>query len=379
MCSVTGSGMNFATTLMLSILPRVLLAPVAGVFADRVSRKAMVVGMDVVSGVIVLALYFVSGRYGLQLPFIYATAVLLSVASTFFSVSAEAAIPNLVDDGRLNRINSLNQSITSLTQIISPVIGGVVFALVDIRLFLLVNGISFVISAVSELFIDFNLNRSQGDSAPQTGKVIGDIRDGLGFLRGNAILFALASYAVFLNFFSSMGFSVSFPYIANNVIGFSPGQYGVMASLFPAGILAGSLALSVLPEFKRKFAAIILGLLGLSVGCMFIAFPALPFMLGQSRWLLFWFYFVLMILTGICNPVVNIPVFVYMQRETPDHYRGRVFGLIQTASMAITPVGFMLAGVLIELWPPWIIPALSGGGMLVISLMALRNKPLRHI
>lgn len=375
---VTGSAMNFATTLVFSIVPRVLLAPLAGALADRLNRKTMAVGTDFISGVIVLALFFLSGHIGLQLPLIYATAVLLSVANTFFTVTIDAALPNLVDDSRLNRINSLNHSITSLTQIVAPVVGGIVFALVDIRLFLLINGLSFIISAISEYFIDFNLCRRGGEVSSKT-KVWRDIREGFGYLRKNPVLFYLASYAVFLNFFSSMGFSVAFPYIANNVVRFSSSQYGVIAALFPGGILIGSLLLSALPEFERKYRSIVWGLLGVAVGCMLIGVPALPVMLAQNRWMLFGFLAVVLTLAGICNCLINIPVFVYMQRVTLDNYRGRVFGLLDTACMAITPVGFALAGMLIEFWPPWLIPVLSGLGMLGIWLIVVGNKSLRHI
>ena len=119
----TGSAMSFAATLVSGTLPRIILAPFAGALADKLDRKKIVVGMDLASGALMLVLFVVSYLYGLQLIFIYGTAFLLAAANTFLNVALDAAVPNLVSDRNLVRINSLNQGINSLTQIVAPFAG----------------------------------------------------------------------------------------------------------------------------------------------------------------------------------------------------------------------------------------------------------------
>lgn len=374
---VTGSGLSFATTLMLGILPRVLIGPFVGALADRLNRKAIIVGMDFLSGFIVLSLHIVSGFYGLQLPFIYATAVLLAVANTFFTVTLEATMPNLVDDGRLLRINSLSESIASLTAISAPMLGGLVFALIDIRLFLLINGFSFIASGITELFIDFNFRVIPVKAAES--KLLADITAGFAYLKENKFLLTIAQYAVFLNFFGSMGINISVPYIANTIIGFSPTQYGIIMGFFPGGIFIGSILLSALPEARSKFRMVAMGTAGFALGITLFGVPALPLLLNSDTQALFIFYIIVLWITGLSVAFINIPVFVLMQRKTDNEYRGRVFGLLQTAQMAIVPSGLLLAGFLVEVLPGYVVPFMSGVGIFGLFATIGRNKELRAL
>lgn len=377
---VTGSAMSFAATLVSGTLPRIILAPFAGALADKLDRKKMVVGMDLVSGVILLLLYGISNLYGLQVNFIYGAAFLLAAANTFLNVALDAAIPNLVSEGHLVRINSLSQSIVSLTQIVAPFAGGLVFSKVDIRIFILIAGASFIASAISEVFIDFRLNaplEAEGEAAAEP--IFDQMREGFRFLRQNSVLLTIGLFAVFLNFFAGFGFGVAVPYIINTVLEMDPSLYGIINAFLPAGILISSMALSVLPEFRNRFRAIFLGLLVMAVALMASGLPALPVVTDLGHRPIFVFYLILMLAFGLANPVVNIPIFVMMQRQTPDNYRGRVFGLVQTMCMAITPVAYLLAGAIIEGVPPWSVPLGSGLAMLVVVLLLARNKEMQAI
>lgn len=377
---VTGSAMSFAATLVSGTLPRIILAPFAGALADKLDRKKMVVGMDFVCGGVMLLLYVVSHFWGLQIPLIYGAAFLLAVANTFLNIAMYAAIPNLVSDRHLVRINSLSQSTVSLTQVVAPFAGGFVYGLIDIRIFVLINGVSFIASAISEIFIDFRLNAppaADGDSGRES--IFAQMKDGFLFLRKSAILFTIGLFAVFLNFFTGMGVGVALPYIINNVLGMDSTLYGIISALLPAGILISSMLLSVLPEFRRRYRAIFLGLLVMTVALAASGLPAIPALMAFGHGPIFVFYLILMLAFGLANPLVNIPIFVMMQRQTPDNYRGRVSGLVQTMCMAITPVAYLLAGAIIQGVPPWSVPLGSGLAMLVVVLLLARSKELKAI
>ena len=372
---VTGSGLSFATTLMLGTIPRALFAPLAGALADRLNRKAIVVGMDFLSGLIILSLYLISGVHGLQLQFIYITAVLLAMANTFFNVTLEASIPNLVDDGRLVRINSLGESIASMTAIGAPMLGGLIFALIDIRIYLLINGLSFLVSGITEIFIDFDFRRIK--TSEKRDGLLAEMRKGFSFLRKNGFLFAVAWYSVFLNLFGSMGLNVSVPYIVNTILGFSSTQYGVVMGFLPGGIFAGSLLLSILPEIRKKFWMIAMGTGTFAFCTSLLGFPTLSFLLDMHINISFYFYLVVLFLIGVSIAFINIPVYVLMQRNTPDNLRGRVFGLLQTAQLSIVPAGLMLAGFLVETLPGWVVPLAAGIGIFLIFALVSRNKEVR--
>lgn len=375
---VTGSAMGFAATLIFGTLPRVILAPVAGALADRLDRKKMVVGMDLVSGLVMLLLYGISSAYGLQVSFIYGAAAVLATANTFLHVAMDAAIPNLVTDRHLVRINSLNQSVVSLSQVAAPFIGGLVFGIIDIRLFVLVNGIAFILSAVSEIFIDFQLTAPAEAEVPVQPKLLAEMGEGFTFLRRHHLLFTLGMFFVFLNFCVGLG-AISVPYILNNVVGMDATLFGILNGLLSAGIFVGSLLISALPEFRRRYPVILVSLLVMALALAVCGLPALPQLLALGEWPIFWYYFLLLLVIGFSNPFVNIPIFVMMQRQIPDNFRGRVFGLIQTMCMAITPVAYLLAGFLLEKLPPWSVPLGAGLSMLAVVGLLAANKEFRKI
>jgi MFS family permease len=375
---VTGSAMGFAATLIFGTLPRVILAPVAGALADRLDRKKMVVGMDLASGLVMLLLYGISSAYGLQVSFIYGAAAMLAIANTFLNVAMDAAIPNLVTDRHLVRINSLNQSVVSLTQVAAPFIGGLVFGIIDIRLFVLVNGIAFILSAVSEIFIDFQLTAPPETEAPASPKLLAEMGEGFTFLRQHNLLFTLGMFFVFLNFCVGLG-AISVPYILNNVVGMDATLFGILNGLLPAGIFLGSLLISALPEFRRRYPVIMVSLLVMALALAVCGLPTLPQLLAFGERPIFWYYCILLLVIGFSNPFINIPIFVMMQRQIPDNFRGRVFGVIQTMCIAITPVAYLLAGFLLEKLPPWSVPLGAGLSMLAVVGLLAANKEFRKI
>ncbi len=155
----TGSGLTFATNIVLYTLPMVLLNPFAGVIADRINKKIVVVGADFVNGIFLLLVYLLIGRNGLSINLVYTSTFIITVLTIFFDIAIEAAKPNLVSTEKLVSINSLARVIESSSYVAGPMVGGLIYAFIDMRLFILINGISFILAAVLEIFIDYNYNK----------------------------------------------------------------------------------------------------------------------------------------------------------------------------------------------------------------------------
>ncbi|MEA4827326.1 MAG: MFS transporter [Clostridium sp.] len=380
----TGSSAAFSMTLVFGMLPRIILGPVAGVISDRVDRKKIVVAMDILSGVVIFALAAVASINGLKVSYIYIANLLLNTCNTFFDIPMGASIPNIVDDKSLVKVNSLNQAVSSMAQIGGPFLGGIIFALVDIKLFLVVNAISFVLSGISEMFIDFNLNKvEKEDKNREKDKVIKgfseEFKEGFTFLKGRKVLSIIFGFSIFLNFFLALGVTVPFPYIVNNIINLSPKKFGILEAMIPLGMMIGSIILSMLPEKEKKYKSLVIGIMFISVTCISIALPVLPRFVELSKSVHFIYYIIFLLIGGISIVYVNIPIFVIMQRETPDNIRGRIFGLLQTIAMGINPIGLILSGLLIEKIPVYILPVASGIIMIFITLLMASNKEIKTI
>ncbi len=387
----TGSGTTFALSLVFGTLPGVIFGPIAGVMSDKIDRKRMVVLMDILSGIVVLLLSGLAIIDDLRLPYIYAASFLLATCNTFFNVPFQASVPNIVDEKNLMRTNSLNQAINSITSIAGPFLGGLVYALVDIKLFLVVNGISFILSGISEMFIDFNLNNSNLKEKPKEVEnketnlssiiknFLRDFIEGFEYLKSVRSMFMMVMSAIFLNLFITLGMSVPFPYIVNEILKMSEAQFGFLQAVFPLGMLIGAVGLSILPQSEKNYKKIIYGLMVMNIGVILLGLSIVPRLMVFTKNAYFIAYMIIGFIISVAIVIINIPIEVTMQRIIPDNIRGRVFGLLTTFAMSCTPIGMILSGMLIDLIPVWILPVASGLILLALTGIMAYNKDIREL
>lgn len=162
----------------------IVMNPFAGVIADKVDKKKLVICMDLLSGLLLITVYILSSYYGLNLFIIYTTTFLMTVFTTFFGIGLEAVKPNMVTKERLMSINSISKIIDSISLILGPMLGGIVFAVFDMKTFIIINGISFILSAISILFINFKLCEQNINKECSIREInfIEDIKEGYSYL-----------------------------------------------------------------------------------------------------------------------------------------------------------------------------------------------------
>lgn len=364
---ITGSGMSFALTMIVSTIPAIIISPFAGVIADRVNRKTVVVATDAFSGALLVLIYLISLKYGLSLNLILITVFSISILNTFFSVTMEASIPNIVDQKRLTKINSYSSSITSLASIIGPAIGGLIYGLFPIEKFLLIAGISFIISAISELFINFNFNNIEV-SPKIKASVLSEIRSAIGYVKTNKILLVVLIFAAFINFAFS-GYSVSLPHIINIQLKLTSKQYGLIQSAFAVGSLLSSVLYSFLSEKQNNYNYLIYSLITTSILMMLSGVPTLNFLSFISSTGLLIYFMVINFSIGAALMFLNLPIFILLQRKTSDEYRGRINGLLGTTSLSIQPLGMILGGLFIDYLSGFILVLICGLLFLITSII----------
>lgn len=376
---MTGSGISFAINLLTGLLPRILLGPVAGIAADRVNRKKLTIILDIASSIIVFTLLGISAISGLKVGYIYTAGLLLSTVSVFYDTALTASLPNLVRDKNLMKINSFTTVSSSLSGILAPILGGVIFGLVPINLFLLVNAISFVFSAGQELFIDFDLNKASGSrGAASIRSFRSELNEVLAFVKTQKTLYILLKYSLVVNFFIFAAMSVIYPFIINKVLKMTSSQFGILEAFFSIGILTASIIVGSRKEKNGKISKIASCLL--IMGCIFIlaGVPTLGAGIFTITPLLMGYNIVLLIAMGTVMVMVNTPIMVMLQRNTPDNLRGRLMGILGTLTGGIAPLGIIMAGVAIDRVHPFILMLLSGIIIILSTLKLFGDKTLKE-
>jgi MFS family permease len=363
---ITGSGQSFGVTLMLGILPRVILGPFAGNLADRMNKKLLIVGSDLFSGLLMVLLFLYTLSGNLTLPIIYGATLLLSLSSVLLDNAFGAAQRNIVNLESLTKLGSLRQSLDSIINLASPMIGGVIYALLPIGAFLLINGISFLMSAVSEYLIDFNFNKND-----QTEKIkqsfFKDMNSGFSYFKKDKLLIGIGLSAMMINFFLSST-AIIMPLAIVEKMGISEQLYGLVSSIISLGALAG--AIYVGKKDLKLTRNVLIRALAMVAFCLMMAGVAMNNIFGGS-------YLALSLITifGFAMLVsvtfVNVPIGVFFQTRVEPTYLGRISSIVGSLCLGIMPLAYLLYGFLSEYFSPFAVLTVSGGlNILIIAIMA---------
>nr|WP_309100035.1 MFS transporter [Fredinandcohnia onubensis] len=346
---LTGSATSFATNLICNLLPRALVAPLAGYAADKYSRKKIVIISQLVTTLAIVGLLVFSLTYGLSLIAIFTTTVVLSIATSFTGVTFTSSITGLVDEKRIQKAMSLNQISISFAAIGSPAVGGLLYGTVSMELFLGMYIVASVIAVLLESTMNFNLfsNRKVKDETEQKETMWESIKAGITYLKTKQVLMTMIWMALVINFLFG-AFEVGYSFILIEKLKLASEHFGFTQGAFAIGMLLFSIYFSIRKEVKYPFLVSKRGIIGLGVimGAM-----AVPLMISLSYWSVFVYYFVAMFINGLMIIVVNTPLQVMMQKMIDDDFKGRVFSILESMAVALMPLGMIIFGYLYDVLP----------------------------
>jgi MFS family permease len=368
--TLTGSALSFAITLILGTIPMVIVFPFAGVIADKFDKKKLVVAMDFFSGLLLVLVYAVSSQVELSLFLINTTAFILTIFTTFFGVGIEAAKPNIVSGRKLMDINSISKIIDSVSSILGPVLGGVVFAFFDIRTFIVFNGVSFILSGLMILLIDFKLFHSPSTLYKKEVEIhfFQDMKEGFHYLKNKKNIMNLFVVLISINFFLGYAVTVPLPYMINSILELDSKALGIIQGALPVGMMIG--AVFVKKIMKMIAYHVLLRYISVSLSILMIL-SSIPVLIQNPKmgdWVSVGYYCVVMFLIGITIALIDIPMAYMMQIEIPDEIRGRVMSIGISMGKVMLPLAMILSGALLNLVPSYLLPITGGICFLLISL-----------
>jgi len=361
----TGSASLMGLLLMLSALPGALLAPVGGAFADRHSRRSIIIVSDVIRGVGVLsiALLMLQRPAAVEpiLVALFVFAVVSGVVDALFRPAISAAIPDLVPRKKLAAANSMNQFSVQGTSFIGLALGGMLYEWMGAALLFLFDGVTFLFSAASETFIRIpqTLPEASRSLRETLAVYLTDTRDGLLYVWRQSGMRDFLFTALAVNFFA-MSVLVLLPFYVERSLGGGAEWYGYLL----AAVSAGSLCGYVLAGFLRdsgtlRSTVLVTFLFGLALTVSVAGFVS-------QRWLALGIFLAMGLFTG----TINVFFLTLFQVTTPGELRGRVMGLVIAISGAASPLGMGLAGLLGDLTDKNV-PLLWGLSGVAISLVTL--------
>ena len=332
----TGRATDAAIVAGAATLPLLLASLFSGTVVDRFGRRPTSLVSDALSALSVAAIPVVAGTIGLSVPVL---AVLAALGATFdpAGISArESMLPAATRAAgwHLDRVNSLYEANYNVAYLIGPGVGGVLIALVGPESTLWVTSVCFVLSMVTIAFLRLE-HAGRPDHATRPRSMWSGTLEGLRFVWRDRLLRTLALVDMVIVALYLPIESVLFPkYFTDHG---EPAELGWVIMAMSVGGLVGALSYGALAPYlkRRNLMLVAVTVLGLAM----IGMAFLP-----PLWVLLTLAVVIGLVYGPVGPIANWA----MQTRSPEHLRGRVVGVMTSTAYAAGPLGYMLAGPLID-------------------------------
>ncbi|RCW58723.1 MULTISPECIES: MFS transporter [Halanaerobium] len=348
----TSSAFSFALNLALYTLPVVLFNPIAGVMADKFNKKILVVGSDLINGLFLFLIYLVITNFNFNLYILYLSTFVMTTLTVFFDIALEAAKPGLVKESGLVKINSQARVIESLSQILGPLLGGLIYGFINLEGFILINAISFLISALIEYYIDYQYNQQiqmETGSNKDSDDFVYRLKEGFYYIFRSENLRALVYIFVALNFFFNFTLIVPLPYLLNTVWKIDPNNYGIIQAAFPVGMILGAILTEKIMN-KISYNLLIKNITFVAaVGVTTFALPIIIFQNTPASNFVLTYYSLLMFLSGISVAWIDVPANVIIQKSVPQNILGRVLSVKMSIIKIVVPISLLISSLTIKL------------------------------
>ena len=361
---LTSSGAWVAAFTVCSYLPQFLISFFVGAWADRYSRKKLIIGADslitLATFLMVLAFPQITDRTVL-LGGLLVMSVIRSLGAGIQTPAVNAVIPQLVPEEQIMRFNGINSTMQSVVQFAAPAAAGALLTASTLSSILMIDIATAIvgIGLLSAVMIPRQALQNEGVS------VFTDMKIGIKYAFSDKLIGkVLTVYGLFIFLCVPAGFLSQL--FVSRVYGETYWYLTAVELAGFIGMVAGGLLMSVWGGFKSRVTTMSAGLM---------VFGSLAIGMGLSKQ--FALYLVLMIIYGVAITMVQTATTTLIQEKAEISMQGRVFGLLGAMYSGFLPVGMALFGPMADkIALQWIMIG-SGIALIALSLFVCTNKEMR--
>lgn len=356
---LTGSGVYVGLVVALQTLPVLLLGPYAGVVADRVDKRRLMIVLQSLMGVQALVFGVLTLTHVITLWQIGVLAVILGLNNTFENPVRQTFVLEMVGTNDLRNAVTLNSVLVNVARAVGPAAAGIIIAAGGYGVCFLINAVSFVAVVASLLKMDTSL---LSPSVP-TRRAKGQLREGLRYVRGEVNL-AIPLLMMAIVGCLAYEFQVTLPVMASRAFHGGPQSYGFMTAAMGIGAVVGGLYAAA----RGKT-----GLRSLTRSCVVFAAVLAAAALAPNLTV----ELLALAAVGAASVTFLAKGNSTLQLAAAPQMRGRVMALWAVAFLGSTPIGGPLAGAVAQyLGPRW---GLGLGALACAAAALLGGLVLRRV
>ena len=338
----TGSSGLMGIMSAISMFVTMFVSPFSGSIIDKSNRKWVLVGVDVLQGAIMLTMGTLAWLDKLNVPGVLMAALLAAFGSVFYNPAASTLMLDIIPRDDMVRGQSIFSGVNGLIQLVGTAFSGVMVAFFGVPLIVVINGLSNLYSALSELFIRVPRTVRQGEAVT----VKGLLKDFGGAVRQVFRSKALALFvpcALILNLLGSGPLALVLPFCMEK--GFTVDMYGYLMAVWTASALVCVLVLGIVklsPRVRYWVMAVSFVLSVVFFGLTYLANSFVPMCIAAA-------------LASATNCAGNTIFNAALMLALPEDDRGAVLGFIQAASTGGTALSTVIFGVLGDVLPLYLV------------------------
>lgn len=391
---LTGEALLSGVYLVVGMGTYFLFQLFGGAIVDRINKVRVMFITDYLRGIVMfggwLCIILVTDTMT-KIYLLMVIALLISILGSLFGPASSSLIPFIVKRDNLQKANSYMSIKNSLLYIIGIAIGSAMYDALGIELIFIINGISYIASGFTEMFIHIEgytdiVKAKIGEAVKH---IFTDIKEGFKYAVIDRPLLTLAIFALFINFAFSPLFATIIPYLFQEVLKMNAKSIaGTEIAMMIGSLIIGIiLSIKAHPDKINK----ILKFVVLGWIILFIIIACLTFSVINSSISLILFYIItlaLMFIAGLLSGLINVPLQVVFQKRIDPNYLGRVGTMFSMSAMALQPIAILIIGYLIDDFEATV--TIRGMGIVytmaittilssIVMVFMFINKPLRDI
>jgi DHA3 family macrolide efflux protein-like MFS transporter len=353
----TKSGVVLALAAIFGFLPQAIVSIFAGVWADRVNRKIMIIVSDsaIALATLILAFFMLSGVDDLWLIFL--VMAVRSVGAGVQMPAISALIPQIVPTDQLMRVNGINSSIQSSLQLLAPVVAAGVYASMSLEAVLFIDVITALIGLT--LLATISVPTLARAASAEKPSYLADLKEGISYIFSNQLVrWVMAIFGlVFLLIVAPSNLS---PLMLVRNFGSDVWLLTILELAFGVGMVLGGALMAVFAARVDRIAMII----GTS-----ILFGVLAVGLGFTVNLIV--FYALFFLIGLAVPAFSTSAMTLLQETVEPERQGRVFGFVGIVMAVAMPLGMAVLGPLADVVSVEILLVVTGVATVLIATVAV--------
>lgn len=339
---MTGSNTLMGVMSSISMFMTMIVMPFSGTIIDKCNRKAIIVGMDVLRGIIMLVVGALALVGKLSVGVVLLAAFLASGCSVFFSPAVSTLMIDIIPHNDMVRGQSIFSGVQTFVNLVGKALSGALVAFCGVPLIITLNGVSYLISAVTEMFITVPKTKHQGEAVTLRG-VFSDFGSGLKAIGKNPFLRMSIPCCLLTNLLSGGVLSLMLPFVMEK--GFTVDMYGyLMAVQTAASFVCISLLGIIRLTPKQRFFAVGAGFLMDIVFCV-LYFSAKNFTL----------LCVLAFIANFGNTLGNGIFNASLSLALPEDNRGGILGLFSAGVTGGIALSAVIYGIFCDIFPIYLV------------------------